>query len=102
MTEPVKQISSDVEASAPNDRSRRKVSSELEHPSAPPDGGLHAWFIVFASFLTNGIIFGIHNCYGIIYLRLRMELERTGVADAALKACKSFLHKSFVCRSKVS
>ncbi|XP_046650713.1 monocarboxylate transporter 10-like [Daphnia pulicaria] len=86
MTEPVKQISSDVEASAANDRSRRKVSSELEHPSAPPDGGLHAWFIVFASFLTNGIIFGIHNCYGIIYLRLRMELERTGVADAALKA----------------
>jgi hypothetical protein len=63
MMEPVKQISGDVEAAA-NDRNQRKVSIESEHPSAPPDGGLHAWFIVLASFLTNGIIFGIHNCYG--------------------------------------
>jgi hypothetical protein len=57
----------------------------------PPDGGLHAWFIVFASFLTNGIVFGIHNCYGIIYLRLRVQLEQAGVSEAALKACKFFL-----------
>lgn len=86
----VKRISNDVEATA-NDRSGRKVSRQCEHPSLPPDGGLHAWFIVFASFLTNGIVFGIHNCYGIIYLRLKTHLEQAGVNEAALKACKSFL-----------
>lgn len=59
--------------------------------AAPPDGGLHAWIIVLASFLTNGIIFGIHNCYGILYVRLKDEMERTGVSDAATKACKSFI-----------
>ncbi|KAI9560776.1 hypothetical protein GHT06_011728 [Daphnia sinensis] len=82
---PVKRISSDVEATA-NDRSGRKVSHQCEHPSLPPDGGLHAWFIVFASFLTNGIVFGIHNCYGIVYLRLKTHLEQAGVNEAALKA----------------
>uniref|UniRef100_A0A0P5MMK7 Monocarboxylate transporter n=1 Tax=Daphnia magna TaxID=35525 RepID=A0A0P5MMK7_9CRUS len=81
----VKRISNDVEATA-NDRSGRKVSRQCEHPSLPPDGGLHAWFIVFASFLTNGIVFGIHNCYGIIYLRLKTHLEQAGVNEAALKA----------------
>lgn len=87
---PVKRTTVDVEAS-PNDRNERKVSRECKHPPLPPDGGLHAWFIVFASFLTNGIVFGIHNCYGIIYLRLRTQLEQAGVSEAALKACKSFL-----------
>ena len=55
----------------------------------PPDGGLLAWVIVVASFLTNGIIFGIHNCYGIIYVQLKSQLEQNGVESAATKACKS-------------
>ena len=83
MTESVKNVSSDVEG---EDNSDRKSNSGADDP---PDGGFHAWLIVIASFLTNGIVFGIHNCYGIIYLRLKSELERTGVNDAALKACKS-------------
>ncbi|XP_057371942.1 monocarboxylate transporter 10-like [Daphnia carinata] len=81
----VKRMNSNVEATA-NDMSGRKVSSQCEQPSLPPDGGPHAWLIVIASFLTNGIVFGIHNCYGIIYVRLRTHLEQAGVNEAALKA----------------
>ena len=66
------------------------AKASAEYPDVP-DGGIHAWIIVVASFLTNGIIFGIHNCYGILYIWLKEELERSGVSDAATKSCKSHL-----------
>ena len=77
--------STDVEAVSCSKKSGAQISEAVV---LPPDGGLHAWIIVMASFLTNGIIFGIHNCYGIIYLRLKTELEESGVSNAATKACK--------------
>lgn len=85
MMEPVK---SDVICVTTTNNNRKRSSGSID--STIPDGGFHAWLIVVASFLTNGIVFGIHNCYGIIYLRLRSELERSGVSDAATKACKFF------------
>ncbi len=88
MRESVKNRSGDLEE-VESSKSGRKGNSGTDDP---PDGGFHAWLIVIASFLTNGIVFGIHNCYGIIYVRLKSELERTGVNDAALKACKSSVH----------
>ena len=63
-------------------------SIKMEVAQEIPDGGVRAWLIVIASFLTNGLIFGIHNCYGIIYLELKNQLEESDVADAATKACK--------------
>ena len=71
---------------------RRPARGATDTYADVADGGLHAWIIVVASFLTNGIIFGIHNCYGIIYLSLKSELEQAGVADAATKSCKLFCH----------
>ena len=79
--------SSDMEAET-NSKDRRNHRNSMD-VNQVPDGGLHAWLVVVASFLTNGIIFGIHNCYGIIYVRLKSELEQSGVSDAATKACKS-------------
>ena len=67
---------------------KENFSKDSDDVNSPPDGGLQAWIIVLASFLTNGIIFGIHNCYGIIYLRLKTELQESGVSDASTKACK--------------
>lgn len=87
--EPVKNPSDIVMEENQQEKINRKASRlSMKPESLAPDGGLHAWLIVVASFLTNGIVFGIHNCYGIIYLRLRSELEQAGVSDAALKACK--------------
>jgi len=65
-----------------------KKAMELDESGTPPDGGFRAWLIVLASFLTNGLVFGMHNCYSIIYLRLKNELEQSGIADASTKACK--------------
>ena len=53
-----------------------------------PDGGLHAWIIVVACFLTNGILFGICNCFGILYVYFKKELEQAGTKDATVIACE--------------
>lgn len=86
--DPVKNVDGEVQVVTDDDMSKRRKSNASDN-SEPPDGGLHAWIIVVASFLINGIVFGIHNCYGIIYVHLKMQLEQSGVSDAALKACKS-------------
>lgn len=56
--------------------------------SCPPDGGARAWMVLAASFLCNGLLFGIINTYGVIYVYLLMDLEKAKVPDAASKACE--------------
>lgn len=81
---------SDSTSKAPTDveSDLAEKAVESDASSIPPDGGFHGWLIVLASFLANGLVFGIHNCYSIIYLRLKNELELSGITDAATKACK--------------
>lgn len=55
----------------------------------PPDGGLQAWAVMFASFFCNGIIFGTINSSGIIFDVLKRDLEAQGVENPASKACKN-------------
>ena len=69
--------------------SMRNNNNKCSEEHRATDGGLRAWVIVVASFLTNGIIFGIHNCYGLIYLQLKNQLEDLGIDDAPTKACES-------------
>ena len=47
----------------------------------PPDGGW-GWVVVFASFMMNGIIWGILNTSGIIYVEL-LEYLQTGKGETA-------------------
>lgn len=54
----------------------------------PPDGGFRAWLVMVASFLCNGIIFGIINTSGLIYERISKKLEDEGDPNAALKTCE--------------
>lgn len=50
----------------------------------PPDGGCQAWLVMICSFLTNGVIFGIINSFGVIFVYLK---DRFGDdSDAATKA----------------
>ncbi len=65
-----------------------KKAMELDESGTPPDGGFRAWLIVVASFVTNGLVFGMHNNISIFYWRLKNEMEQSGIADAATKACK--------------
>lgn len=51
----------------------------------PPDGGCKAWFIMICSFLVNGIVFSIINTFGILFVKLKEDLEKSGDEDAAFK-----------------
>jgi len=51
----------------------------------PPDGGFWAMLVLFSCFLCNGIIFGILNTFGIVYVQLRQDMEAAGIQDAAFK-----------------
>jgi len=51
----------------------------------PPDGGCRAWFVMVCSFLVNGIVFSIINTFGILFVKLKEELEEAGDDDAAFK-----------------
>ncbi|CAH1403104.1 unnamed protein product [Nezara viridula] len=57
---------------------------DLEYP--PPDGGSRAWFVMLGSFFVNGLIFGLMNCYSVIYERLQEELMIDNVPGASSKA----------------
>jgi hypothetical protein len=64
-------------------------SPKQEGTSAvPPDGGTRAWLVMIASFLCNGILFGVINTYSVIYVDLQKKLEDKGVAEASSKACE--------------
>ena len=61
----------------------RKETEEF----VPPDGGW-GWVVCFASFWTNGSIFGIINTFGIMYVALLEEFSGAGEEDIAFKTCK--------------
>ena len=48
---------------------------------------LKAWLVMFCCFCTNGIIFGIINTFGILFVKLKEDMEDAGVEDAAFKCC---------------
>jgi len=51
----------------------------------PPDGGFWAWLVMMSCFLANGIVFGIINTFGILFVKLKEDMEEAGVEDAATK-----------------
>jgi len=51
----------------------------------PPDGGFWAWLVMTSCFLANGIVFGIINTFGILFVKLKKDMEDAGVEDAATK-----------------
>ncbi|XP_049872513.1 monocarboxylate transporter 10-like [Pectinophora gossypiella] len=52
----------------------------------PPDGGFKAITVLIASFLTNGLVFGVINSYSIIYTVLLDRLKNGKVDNAEIKA----------------
>lgn len=62
----------------------------------PPDGGIRAWTILISAFLCNGIIFGIINTYGVIYMQLQEQLKMSGDEEASSKAGTCRTHTPFL------
>ena len=46
---------------------------------------VQAWLVMFCSFLVNGIVFSIINCFGILFGHLKESLEEAGDGDASFK-----------------
>ncbi|XP_046404401.1 monocarboxylate transporter 10 isoform X2 [Ischnura elegans] len=72
-----------VKASVDSPRPQRALPVRRQPPM---DGGTRAWVVLVASFLTNGIVFGVMNSYSVIYAVLQAKLEAEGVGDASSKA----------------
>jgi len=62
------------------------MANSLEINAAdPPDGGWKAWLVMVCSFVVNGIVFSIINTFGILFVKLKENLEAEGDKDAAFK-----------------
>eukprot|EP00092_Neocalanus_flemingeri_P032266 GFUD01035077.1.p1 GENE.GFUD01035077.1~~GFUD01035077.1.p1 ORF type:complete len:470 (+),score=60.91 GFUD01035077.1:250-1659(+) len=71
-----------LDVSANNYNIDKKLTKEENHP---PDGGFWAWLVMGSCFLANGIVFGIINTFGILFVKLKADMEEAGVEDAATK-----------------
>ena len=70
-----------VEPAATNLR-KPDESKELDYP----EGGW-GWVVMFASFWTNGTLFGVLNTFGILYVKILDEFQEEG-KDIAFKCCE--------------
>jgi len=62
------------------------TSKQIEPVTKPPDGGVRAWVIMISSFLCNGIIFGLINSYGAIYVALKNQYDQEKSESSETKA----------------
>lgn len=54
------------------------------------DGGFWAWIVVLGAFLTNGIIFGVINCFGVMFKQIEDKFS-TNQDNSAFLTCKFFV-----------
>ncbi|GFX35226.1 monocarboxylate transporter 10 [Trichonephila clavipes] len=64
-----------------------KLESTRNRAFEPPDGGW-GWIVCLASFWTNGTIFGIMNCFGVLYVKLKDKFGETH-EEAAFVTCEN-------------
>ena len=55
--------------------------------NVPSDGGW-GWLVCITSFLANGILFGIINTFGIVYIALMAEFNTEKDPLITFKTCK--------------
>lgn len=81
-------LAKESEVMAPLNPTRTtEPTSTKQRLSQPPDGGW-GWVVCLASFWTNGTIFGIMNCFGVLYVKLKDKFGDTH-EEAAFVTCKS-------------
>lgn len=73
-------------------KARNKVETngnlKNEDLKGPPDGGVRAYSVMVASFLTNGLFFGVINSYSVIYTVLERHLKDEGISNSESRAGK--------------
>ena len=61
-----------------SDRASTRTDHDHQDDPQPPDGGFWAWLVLVGCFLVNGIIFGIINTFGILFVQLKKDMEAAG------------------------
>lgn len=79
----------DANSDRDSDIPSRTPSDHPDDPQ-PPDGGFWAWLVLVGCFLVNGIIFGIINTFGILFVQLKKDMDAAGVEDAATKCGNTY------------
>lgn len=74
---------------------KKTITSTDPDEFEPPEGGW-GWVVCFASFWTNGTIFGILNLFGVLFVSIIDEFKVPGGDDIAFKACKLFVAFLFI------
>ena len=69
-------------------QSKLEDGHDSDDPEDDLDQGFWAWIVVLGSFLTNGIIFGVINCYGILFKQIESNFA-AGHENAKFLTCKS-------------
>lgn len=72
----------------PRNKIEKNGNLNIEVPNGPPDGGVRAYSVMVASFLTNGLFFGVINSYSVIYTVLQKHLNNEGVSNSESRAGK--------------
>ncbi|KAM3958938.1 monocarboxylate transporter 10-like protein kar [Aphomia sociella] len=75
---------SDLLTARPKSNLNGNVCNEVV--KGPPDGGFRAYAVMVGSFLTNGLLFGVMNCYSVIYTELVKLLQAEEVVNAESRA----------------
>ena len=51
-----------------------KNREEIDTRNVKPDGG-YGWIVCCGTFIVNFVVFGIHNSFGVVYVKLLDDLE---------------------------
>lgn len=57
-------------------------------PYSPPDGGVRAFLVMFASFINTGVVFGVITGNSLIIAAIQSDLASKHDGDASSKAGK--------------
>lgn len=55
-------------------------------PPSPPDGGVRAFLVMFASFINTGVVFGVITGNSLIIAAIQSDLASNNDGDASSKA----------------
>uniref|UniRef100_A0A2A4J4T8 Major facilitator superfamily (MFS) profile domain-containing protein n=2 Tax=Heliothis virescens TaxID=7102 RepID=A0A2A4J4T8_HELVI len=70
---------------APN-KAEANGNPNNEDQNEPPDGGVRAYMVMIASFIVNGLFFGVINSYSVVYTVLEKQLKNEGVQNSESRA----------------
>lgn len=83
---------SEYSTPSPEDERSERNRHSFQHsiaslqPPSPPDGGVRAFLVMFASFINTGVVFGVITGNSLIIAAVQSNLASNNDTDASSKA----------------